>query len=124
QNPILAPTNGARTAAAIEQELKLLPHLPADIRHVRRERKAAFLDARAAKTAAEALGNQLPGPNHGYHLVLSGRFALFDFVPAVLSIAGCRIDALTMATLGFSVRNIDKLCQLVDAGQIGSVHLL
>jgi hypothetical protein len=123
-NPLLSPATGSRSVAAIEQELQRLPHLKGDSRHNRREHKAALIDARAMKTASEALGNRLPDPDEGIHMVISGRFALFDHVPAVLSIAGCKIEALTIATLGFSVRNIVKLCSLIDAGEIGEVYLL
>jgi len=123
-NPLLSPATGPRTVAAIERELQRLPHLAGDSRHNRREVKAAMIDARAMKTAAEALGGRLPDSDEGIHMVISGRFALWDYVPAVLDIAGCRIDALTVATLGFSVRNIVKLCSLVDANQIGEVYLL
>ena len=123
-NPLLAPPAGARTVAKIEEELRRLPHLGGDSRHTRREHKAAMIDARAAKTAAEAMEGRLPDVDEAIHIVISGRFALFDFVPAALAIAGCRVDALTIATLGFSTRNIDKLCALVDAGEIGSVRML
>lgn len=122
-NPLLSPASGPRSVATIEQELQRLPHLKGDRRLGRREHKAQLLDARGAKTAREALA-ELPGADQSVHIVISGRFALFDFVPASLAMAGCKIDSLHIATLGFSARNIAKLVELVDAEQIGHVRLL
>lgn len=123
-NPLARDTStGPRHVAKIEQELTGLPHLRRDSRFNRRENKATFLDARAAKTAAEALG-KLPDDHESRHMVISGRFALFDYVPAVLALAGCTIDRVTIATLGFSRRNIEKLCKLVDQDEIHQTRLL
>lgn len=73
--------------------------------------------------AAEAI-DHIPWADEAIHLAVSGRFALWHIVPAVLKLSGMRIDELIIATLGFSKRNISALCEMLDAGQIGSVHLL
>ncbi len=123
-NPILAPRQPiGKHVGAIEQDLLHKPHLQADRRFSRREHKADLRDARQAKTAAEAIG-KLPGPTGAVHLVISGRFALWDMVPAIIDMTGATIDALHIATLGFSKRNINKMATLVDAGTIGQAWLL
>jgi len=118
-NPLL---HGAG-AGSIEDQLRRLPHLKGDrqqvIHHVRRD----FRDVRKTKDAAESIGH-IPGPDEAIHLAVSGRFALWHVVPAVLKLSGQPIDELIIATLGFSKRNISALCELLDAGQIGCVHLL
>src|SRR5262245_6873396 len=42
---------------------------------------------------------RLPKPSQAIHCVLKGAYALFDFIPAVLQLAGCPIDHLRVATL-------------------------
>lgn len=121
-NPILFP-GPARSVAGLERELARLPHLTADHRHVSRNARHDARDARQAKSAAEAIV-ALPGPAEVLHLAIGGRFALFDFIPAVLSMTGRKIDELRICTLGFSRRNIDALCSLIDSGQIRGVKVL
>lgn len=89
------------------------------MRHVRRD----FRDVRKATDTADAI-DHIPWADEAIHLAVSGRFALWHIVPAVLKLSGTRIDELIIATLGFSKRNISGLCELLDAGQIGRVYLL
>lgn len=117
-NPLLVPASGS-----VEQQLTGLPHLQRDMKHLRRHRKLDLVDARQAKDAAESLG-RIPDEGESLHMVISGRFALWDFVPAMLTLSGTTITAMHIATLGFSKRNIAKMCELHDAGRIGSIHLL
>lgn len=109
--------------AVTEADIDRLPHLPGDLRLARRNRKAKYRESIQAKTAAEAMG-AIPGEDDAIHMAISGRFALFDFVPAALELGGCKIDAVTIATLGFSRRNVLKLCELIDAGRIGNARML
>lgn len=81
-NPLLQP----RGQTAVESELRRLPHLRADRRHDARLTRRLFRDARKIKSAAEAVG-KIPDADETLHLVVSGRFALFHFVPAVLALA-------------------------------------
>lgn len=122
-NPLLTEFIGARSASVIESELNRRPHLAADRRHTQADSQRIVQDARQAKTAAEAIGC-LPGPTESSHVIISGRFALWDMVPATMTLGGCPIEVLHVATLGFSVRNVVKMAELVDAGGIGSVRLL
>jgi hypothetical protein len=120
-NPLLNPTR--ISVAGVESDLKRLPHLNGDRRHVAKEAKRRYQDARQAQDAIAAI-SRLPDPDEAIHLAISGRFALWDLVPAVLTLAGCNIAELRIATLGFSKRNIDSLCQLLDSGKIGKAALL
>ncbi len=120
-NPILHPR--CTSAAAAERELHGLPHLHGDRRLVVKEIKRRCEDARNTKTAAEAIG-RLPAADEAIHLAISGRYALWNCVPAILALAECSIDILHVATLGFSKSNIDDMAELLDAGQIGAVSLL
>jgi hypothetical protein len=72
----------------IEGEMSQKPHLAGDLRHVRQIAKAETRDARQARTAAEAMG-RIPAGDEALHLAISGRFALWHFVEAALSLAGC-----------------------------------
>jgi hypothetical protein len=121
RNPLLNPA--APSVAGIESELRRLPHLAGDRKTSRKIVRAVCRDARQIKTAAEAIG-KLPGPDEALHLVVSGRFALWHVVPAVLELAGVPIAELRIATLGFSRKNIEALCRLIDGGQIGRAWLL
>lgn len=122
-NPLL-DRGERRSIAQVEAELVRLPHLGGDRRHVRQNRKAEYREAQQSRTAGEALG-KIPEPDEAIHLVISGKFALWDFTSAILQMSGgSRIDQLVIATLGFSRRNITKMTELSDAGQIGNVRLL
>ena len=91
----------------IEQELRKLPHLDGDERCEIRGAEHRLIDARQAAIAADAL-SRIPGVTEDFHLINSGRFALWDFVPAVLDLAAPEtIAQLYVATLGFSKANIE-----------------
>jgi hypothetical protein len=109
--------------AEIERQLSRLPHLDRDHRLMVRNARADARDAQQARDAAEAI-ERLPRTDETLHLAISGRFALWDIVPGILAMTGQRIDELWIATLGFSRRNIDALCRLIDADQIGNASLL
>lgn len=122
RNPILHPP--APSVARVEAELRTLPHLREDRKHLARRARQSFRDARQAQDAATAIG-KLPEADEVIHMVVCGRFSLWACVPAVLALSGRRIERLTVATLGFSRGNIDSLCELLDAGQIvGGARLL
>lgn len=108
----------------IEAELGELPHLDGDRRHIAGETDRTYRNAMQAKSAAEAIG-QLPGHREAYHLAISGRFALWDCVPAVLTLAApVAIESLYIATLGFSKANVEGMAELLDAGSVGRISLI
>jgi hypothetical protein len=120
-NSLLSPR--PPSVGKIENEMRLLPHLAGDRGHLTQGTKRDFKDARKCKHASEAIG-RLPAPDEALHLVVSGRFALWHTIPAVLALSGTRIAELTIATLGFSKQNIAALCDLLDINRISRVRLL
>ena len=109
---------------AIEKELGELPHLDGDERYEAPETDRQYINATRAKDAAEALG-RLPGPREAFHLVIAGKFALWDFTPAVLALAApATVSDLYICTLGFSKANISSISELLDAGKIGRLSLI
>ena len=124
-NPLLRPREAVPVVGGItlaEQEMKGRPHLGGDHR-LKRDHKAEVREARQAKSAADAIG-ELPGPGEAVHLIVAGRFALWDVVPAVLDTDGGPIEQLHVATLGFSKRNIEGMAAMLDAGAVRSLRLL
>lgn len=127
-NPLLAVAPAAvapvsRSGIALaEREMLSRPHLAADRRAGVRH-KADVRDARQAKSAAEALG-ELPGPDEAVHVVISGRYSLWDCVPAILDAGTRTIDMLHVATLGFSRRNVEAMARFLDRGMIRRLRLL
>jgi hypothetical protein len=109
---------------AIECQLGELPHLEGDQRYEAPDTDRQFRDEMQARSAGEAIG-RLPGPREAFHLAISGKFALWDCVPAVLSLAApATITSLYIATLGFSKANVESMATLLDAGEIGSITLI
>ncbi len=115
---------GEPTVDDVESEMLAMPHLENDRRRETRKMKRELRDARQAESAAEAIG-RIPGPDEAIHLVVCGKFSLWDSVPAVLTFARpATIANLHIATLGFSKNNIAALCVLLDSGWIREVSLL
>lgn len=122
-NPLIAPAvlpvvGGVKLA---EREMLARPHIK-DPRRTARQHKADVRDGRQAKSAADALG-ELPDAEGAVHVLITGRFSLWDCVPAILDQAG-PVDVLRIATLGFSKRNVEAMAAAVDAGTIGRIRLL
>jgi hypothetical protein len=99
-------------------------------RIARNAAKRSYIHALNVANAAKEL-QRLPDPGETIHLVMRGNFAAWDLVPATLRLLNTpagptpyRIDALTIATLGFNDANLEDLCAMLDAGQIGKVAFL
>lgn len=121
--PLLAEA-GPDITAELESEMDLLPHLDGDQRQEVDGAARECRDARQIKHAADAIG-PIPGPSQAWHLVVGGRWALWDAVPAILDLAApATITTLHIATLGFSKLNVMELCRLLDEGKVGEVRLL
>lgn len=109
--------------AVAEATMDVRRGLAADRKHVTTGHRRSCLDLRAADAAK--LIERLPQPDESFHCIVGGTFALFNLTPAVLELAAPeRIDALHIATLGFSRQNIEALMQLFDGGQIRRIVLL
>lgn len=108
----------------IDAEMGELPHLDGDRRQEETGVDVQAIDARKVDLAAAAI-DRLPGPREAWHIVTSGKFALWDYVPAVLKlVAPVTIAELHVATLSFSKPNVAQFCELLDSGQIGQAKLL
>lgn len=124
-NPILAPPPAPKVLGGValaEREMMDRPHLAGDRRTVQ-EHKADVRDSRQAKSAREALG-ELPGTGEAVHVLISGRFSLWDTVPAILETVPGAVEWLHVATLGFSRRNVEGMAALLDAGRVKRLRLL
>lgn len=86
------------------------------------KRSFALLD-RSYQTIKQL--QRLPEPGESIHCVLTGAYAMFDFIPALIELAGRqRIDQLIIATLSFSRKNVDALMALADDGLLGACDVL
>jgi hypothetical protein len=66
----------------------------------------------------------LPAEGESLHGVISGKYALWELVPAIIERTGQTIEDLTIATLSFSESNAAHLLSLIDAGKVKHVGLL
>jgi len=117
------PVAPSLSVARIKLELRQLPHLDGDHKLSTHGARRTFKDARQI-AAAEGAIDHLPDPDEEFRLVIGGRFALFNVVLACLTRSASPIDTLVIATLGFSKKNVDGLCDLLDRGQVGRLDLL
>ena len=124
ENHLLRPAPPAGiTVGRVEAELRRLPHLSADRRLIVNSDSRRMVDARKIQTAREAIG-MLPGPNETIHLLISGKYALWNLAEALIEMAGPPADELLLTTLSFSKKNIDALCGLLDSGQVKTALLI
>lgn len=82
-----------------------------------------FVDYRANPDAFKHL-DHMPKAGQTLHGVISGRYALFEMIAALIERTGEGIADLTICTLGFSKTNAADLLGLLDDGQVKRVTLL
>jgi hypothetical protein len=88
-----------------------------------RYRRSFQVIDRAAKATAQL--ERLPEPGESVHCVLKGNFPLAAFVPAVIDLTGGEpIERLTIATLGFSKRNVDDFAALIADGLLKDLAIV
>jgi hypothetical protein len=97
--------------------------LEADRSYRHTPRRRLFVDYRANADAYKHLAD-LPAAGESLHGVISGRYALWELVPALIQRTGQSIDDLTLATLSFSKQNAADLLALLDDAQVRRVGLL
>jgi hypothetical protein len=97
--------------------------LPADRSMLRTPTRRLFVDYRANPDAFRHL-KRLPKEGQSLHGVISGKYALFDLVPAILERTGDTIADLYLVTLGFSKQNGADLCGMLDGRQVRRSTLL
>lgn len=64
-----------------------------------------------------------PEPGHQLHIISAAKFDFWTWIPVLLRWTG-PTDALWISTWTVSRPNVDELFELMDAGQIGTVHFL
>jgi hypothetical protein len=104
-------------------EVDTAARLSGDRRHVRTPTRRLFRDYRSNPDAFRHL-DPLPAAGESLHGVISGKYALFDLVAAIIERTGQNLSHLYLCTLGFSKQNGADLCGFLDAGQVGRVTLV
>ncbi len=113
----IAREAAAAEAAAGRQRRRGIP-LDADRRHVSRVRRHHTKDSRACDDAIAML-YPLPTAAEAVHIVMSGSFHAWSFIPALCElIAPAVIDELIVATLSYNQANADSLFDLLDTGRV------
>lgn len=108
----------------IERDFVDLPHLKQDRKTIVRLQRRTTRNALQAAHARDLI-ERLPEQDEAMHLVVGGRFSLFDLIPAALALAEpLTLDELHVATLGFSKDNVTSLARLIDAKKVGRLTLL
>lgn len=105
---------------AAEQEQRELHGRTAFRRSAHRRKTLSALQSRNAVKELAAL----PGPEEDLHVICRGNFPLWQIVPAIMKLGGQTIDALHIATLGFSTQNATELLELLDAGKVKSAAIV
>lgn len=105
-------------------EIDTQKRLAADLAYRRRATRRLFVDWRANSDAYRHL-RRLPREGESLHGIISGKYALWEMVPALLERhKGERIEALYLATLGFSKQNGADLADLLAGGQVRRAALI
>jgi hypothetical protein len=74
------------------------------------------------RLAADAL-DVLPGSGEAIHMLLTGHYDLMHLLVCLIDRLGA-VDALRIATLAYSARNLTELTRLLDAGGVKHLTLL
>lgn len=97
--------------------------LSGDKSYVRSPTRRLFRDYRANADAYAHL-DYLPKEGESLHGVISGKYALYELIPALIERTGQPITDLHIATLSFSKSNAVDLLGLLDDGHVKRVSLL
>jgi hypothetical protein len=98
--------------------------LDRDRTFIRQPTRRLFVDYRSQPDAYRHL-KRLPKIGQSLHGIISGRYALFDLVAALLERhPGQSIADLHLCTLGFSKQNGADLCGMLDERQVHRVTLI
>ena len=104
-------------------EIDVSAGLARDLAKMRTPTRRLLRDFRLDPEAFRHL-KRLPRPGQSLHGVISGRYALFDLVPALIERTGEPIANLHLVTLGFSKQNGADLCAMIDARQVRRAALV
>lgn len=109
--------------AKADPEVDVAAHLSEDKRLIRTPSRRLFRDYRADPEAFKHI-KPLPKAGESLHGVISGKYALWQIVPALIEATGQKISELYLCTLSYSKANAAELLDLVDSGQVKRVTLL
>lgn len=104
-------------------EIDPAARLSADQSHIRTPTRRLFVDYRADPDAYRHL-KRLPKLGQSMHGVISGRYALFDLIPALIERTKSDIADLYVLSLGFSKKNGRDLCAMLDDRQVRRVSFV
>lgn len=104
-------------------EVDIARKLEGDRTHIRSAAARSFADYRSNPDAFRHLAT-LPGPGQSLHGIISGRYALWELVPAIIERTGNYVDDLHLATLSFSQANAAEILDLFDRAHIKRISLL
>lgn len=107
----------------LDSEVNTVISLSADRSLIRTPRRRLFVDYRANPDAYRHL-ERLPEEGQSLHGVISGKYAQWELVPAILERTGKKITELHIATLSYGKTNAADLLGLLDDGWINRVSLL
>lgn len=101
------------------------PHirLPNDLAFKRTPARRLFIDYRSNADAYKHL-QTMPAMGEDIEMVISGKYAMFELIPALIERTGQSIDELTITTLSFSKPNAIDLLQLLDDQHVKRINLL
>jgi hypothetical protein len=101
------------------------PHvrLSADRRFVHAPTRRLFVDYRSHPDAYKHI-DPLPAEGESLHGIISGKYCLYELVPAIIERTGQAIEELTVSTLSFSKQNAADLLALLDDGHITKIGFL
>jgi hypothetical protein len=104
-------------------EVSTTAGLNRDPSHLRTPSRRLFRDYRSNPDAFKHL-DTLPAEGESLHGVISGRYALWELVPAIIERTGDTIDELHLVTLSYGKQNAAELIGLLDGGQVKRCSLL
>ncbi len=105
-----------------DPEVDTHKRLANDLTYVTRPRRL-FHDYRSNPAAFRHI-EQLPAEGDAHHLVISGKYAMFDLLPAIIERTGKTVVDLHIATLSYSKSNAADLLGMLNDGHVQRVHLL
>ena len=108
---------------AADPEVNTHIRLDGDLSFPRRPARRFLIDYRSNSDAYKHL-ETMPELGDDVEMIISGRYAMWELVPALIERTGQAIAELTIATLSFSKPNAVDLLALMDTGHVAAVNLL
>lgn len=106
-----------------DTEVDTTARLSGDKRFVHAPIRRLFRDYRSDPEAYKHI-SPLPKAGESLHGVISGKYALWQLVPAIIEATGQTISDLYLCTLSYSRANAAELLGLLEEGQVKRVTLL